>query len=427
MPDVLVIGSGGREHAIVYSLRQSPSVGTIYCAPGNDGMKIESKVQLVDYNAKQIPELADFAAKNNIDLTVVGPDDPLVAGIANEFYGRGLRLFGPTIAAARLEGSKIFAKEFMAKRNIPTADYKTFNDEDAARKYALEELPIVIKADGLCLGKGAFVCKTSEDVNQAIDRIMVKREFGHAGDWVVVEEFLKGEEASITALTDSETVKLLASSQDHKRLKDDDEGPNTGGMGTIAPAPIITEDLEKEIMDKIMRPAVSGMAEDGREYRGCLYAGLMITDDGPQVLEFNCRFGDPETQSVLTLLETDLYEAFSACVDGNLNKVEIVNKPGAAACVVMASEGYPDKPIKGKQITFEETLPDLDVKVFHAGTKFTDNGFVTNGGRVLGVTAYGADHAEAIRKAYSGTAAIHWEGVQYRRDIGARALARRVA
>jgi len=423
---VLVVGGGGREHALVHTLLQSEQVDEAFCAHGNAGIALEAGI--VNLKADQMEELADWAYCKETNLTVVGPEDPLANGIAKVFYKRGLHVFGPSEAAAQIEASKVFAKNFMSRYNIKTASYKVFDEAEEATLYALEELPTVIKADGLCAGKGAILCRTAEQVRGAIERVMVKREFGNAGDSLIVEKFLKGEEASILALTDGRTIRTLASSQDHKPLLDGDNGPNTGGMGAYAPAPVITEELSKEIETKVLKPAVNGMESEGRFYSGCLYAGMMMTDDGPQVLEFNCRFGDPETQAVLMLLDTkqtDFYEVLTACVHGRLNEVEIVNRPGAAACVVMASGGYPGKYEKGKPITFGEGLVDVpEFKIYHAGTAMKGGQFVTNGGRVLGVTAYGKDHSTAIGRAYAAVGHINWEGEQHRTDIGWRALKR---
>jgi phosphoribosylamine--glycine ligase len=422
---VLVVGGGGREHALIHTLLQSEQVDEAFCAPGNAGIALEAKT--VNLKADQMDELARWACMNEIDLTVVGPEDPLANGISKAFYDHnGMHVFGPSEAAAQIEASKVFAKAFMSKYGIKTPAYQRFDDIELAAYYACEDLPQVMKADGLCAGKGAFVCRTKEDVNDAKQQLLG---LGTAARKIIVEKCISdGEEASILALTDGRTIKTLASSQDHKSLLDGDKGPNTGGMGAYAPAPVITEELSKEIEAKVLRPAVNGMEGEGRFYSGCLYAGMMMTDEGPQVLEFNCRFGDPETQAVLMMLDTkqtDFYEVLTACVHGRLNDVEIVNRPGAAACVVMASGGYPGKYEKGKPITFGEGLIDVpEFKIYHSGTAMKGGQFVTNGGRVLGVTAYGKDHSAAIGRAYAAVGHINWEGEQHRTDIGWRALKR---
>jgi phosphoribosylamine--glycine ligase len=426
---VFVIGSGGREHALVYTLLKSPQVAEVYCSPGNAGIAAEPGVKLLDYKASQIDELAKWAVANVIDLTVVGPEDPLVAGIADKFAQRGLRVFGPSKSAAILEGSKVFAKDFMFKYGIPTAEFGVFNDPSDAKEYVKQVgAPIVIKADGLAAGKGVIVSQTYDAACNAIDEMMVQKKFGDAGNRIVVEEFLPGVEASITAVTDGKDIKTFSYSQDHKAIFDNDEGPNTGGMGAYAPTPFVDDEMAEKIEERILRPSLRGIKDMGLDYRGFIYQGLMLVEKNgevdPHVLEWNVRLGDPEGQPVLALLDSDLYEIMTACLDGNLKDTDIVNRSGAAACVVMASQGYPEKPVKGKRITFDEELMDLqNVKILHAGTAFNGaEGYVTNGGRVLGVTAYGKNHREAIDRAYSAVDKIHWEGEQHRRDIGQKAL-----
>ncbi len=421
---VFVIGGGGREHALVWKLRQSPDVTQIYCAPGNAG--IDRLAESVDIDPANVGALVDFARSQAIDLTVPGPELPLTLGIADELERQGLRCFGPSREAARLEGSKAFTKELLVECGIPTGFYSAFTDADQAQRYAREVgAPVVVKADGLAAGKGVIICESVEDAEAAIDQIMRTRVFGDAGETVVVEEFLAGEEASFMAITDGKTVLPLASSQDHKRAYDGDRGPNTGGMGAYSPAPIVTRELHDRIMDEVMRPVVAGLAKRGVEYRGVLYAGLMIGEDGPRVLEFNVRFGDPECQVILSRFDGDLLAVMDATVDGRLDSVATNWDTRSAVCVVMAAEGYPGNYEKGRVI---EGLAGLDAWrdgfVFHAGTGVDAGKVVTAGGRVFGVTALGDDIGAAVRGAYEAVEQIHWEGAQYRKDIAHRALNR---
>ena len=422
---VLVVGGGGREHALVWKIAQSPLVEEIYATPGNGGICREAKTQCIPWPGS-LEALADFAYEKGIDLTVVGPEDPLVQGIVDIFQASGLRVFGPCREAAQLEGSKAFSKDFMKRFGIPTAEYKVFSDPQEAKDYVKAQgAPIVVKADGLAAGKGALVCKTLEEALAAVDRIMVEKAFGDAGNRVVVEEFLTGEEASFLAITDGEHIYPLAGSQDHKPVYDNDEGPNTGGMGAYSPAPVITSVVHQRVMDKVMRPVVEGMKEMGHPFKGVIYAGLMIKEEEPRVLEFNVRFGDPEAQPILMRMESDLVPALMASIEGGLDQVEIAYKPQAAVCVVMASGGYPGKYERGFVIEGLDQVEQMnDVKVFHAGTAERDGSTVTNGGRVLGVTALGKTVKDAIDRAYEAVGRIHWPGVHYRRDIGAKALKR---
>lgn len=421
---VLVVGGGGREHAVIWKLKQSPRVTQIFAAPGNGG--IADLAECVDISASEIRLLADFAAKKGIDLTVVGPELPLTLGIVDEFESRGLRIFGPNQQAAILEGSKVFAKRLMKKYKIPTGFFQTFYKvEDATRYIQDVGAPIVVKADGLAAGKGAIVCSTVDEALDALKKIMEDRAFGDAGEKVVVEEFLDGEEASFLAFTDGETVIPMASSQDHKAIFDDDKGPNTGGMGAYSPAPVVTQEVHRKIMERIMIPTVKAMAAEGRPYRGVLYAGLMIKDGNPRTLEFNARFGDPEAQPLLMRMESDLLPVLDAVVDRHLHEVEIRWRPEAAVCVVMAAGGYPGAYDPGKPITGLGAAARLkDVVVFHAGTVLKGGRVMTGGGRVLGVTALGKDIQEAIQRVYRAAEKIHWEGVHYRTDIGRKALSR---
>ncbi len=422
--NILVIGSGGREHALVWKVAQSPLVMQLYCAPGNPG--IAQHATCVDIPAKDIDTLAAFAEEHRIDLTVVGPEDPLAAGIVDRFAARGLKAFGPSGAAAQLESSKTFAKAFMRRHAIPTAEYAEFDDADAAIAYVQSKgAPIVVKADGLAAGKGVTVAHDEETAVAAIREIMVDRVFGAAGVKVVIEECLVGEEASILAFSDGRTVVPMIPSQDHKPLLDGDAGPNTGGMGAYSPTPVVTPELLDETVRTILRPCVDGMAAEGMPYTGVLYAGLMITRRGPKVIEFNCRFGDPETQVVLPQLESDIVPLLLACCDGTLASTPAVWKQGACVSVVMASGGYPKDYAKGKVISgIAEAERDTGVFVFHAGTKTDGGTLLTNGGRVLNVTAAGPDIASTIAKAYEGVRRISFEGAYYRTDIGAKALAR---
>ena len=421
MANILVIGSGGREHALAWKLKQSKHVDKIYCAPGNAG--IAQIAKNVDIKPEDIKSLADFAEKNKINLTVVGPENPLVMGIVDEFEKRNLKIFGPSKMAAQLEGSKVFSKQFMKENRIPTANFKVFDNAERAKDYINNSsMPIVVKADGLAAGKGVIVCKTIQEAIDAIDRIMVEKKFGESGNKIVIEDFLKGEEASILAVTDGKDFVTLLPSQDHKQILDEDKGPNTGGIGAYAPVPIINNELNERIEKEIIKPTINGMLKRN-PFKGCLYLGLMITEDGPKVLEYNCRFGDPEAQPVLSLLETDFFEILEASANDSIDSIEIKNKNGAACCVVMASGGYPGEYEKGKIIYGLEKIPK-DVIVFHAGTAIKDGKIVTNGGRVLGVTGIGKDISSSIKAAYDGVNCIKWENEYHRTDIGQKALRR---
>jgi phosphoribosylamine--glycine ligase len=421
---ILVVGSGGREHALIWKLKQSPRVKQVFGAPGNAG--IAELAECVDIGASEVRRLADFAVSRRVDLTVVGPEVPLTLGIVDEFEARGLRIFGANQKAAELEGSKVFAKRLMKKYKIPTGFFQTFYRAEDARRYIQDVgAPIVVKADGLAAGKGAIVCQTVKEALDSVRMIMEDRVFGDAGEKVVVEEFLSGEEASFLAFTDGETVLPMASSQDHKAVFDEDKGPNTGGMGAYSPAPVVTGDVHHKIMTQIMIPTVKGMAAEGRPYRGVLYAGLMIKGGEPKALEFNARFGDPEAQPLLMRMESDLLPILDAVIDHRLHEVEIAWHPEPAVCVVMAAGGYPGAYEKGKAISGLRAASRLkDVVVFHAGTSLAGGKVVTDGGRVLGVTALGKDIPDAIARAYRAVEKIHWDGVHYRTDIGKKALNR---
>ena len=421
---VLVIGSGGREHALAWKIVQSPKVAKVWAAPGNAG--ISEVAESVNISASDIRPLADLAERKRIDLTVVGPEVALTLGIVDEFERRGLRIFGPNKDAAIIEGSKVFAKNLMKKYRIPSGFFQSFYRAEDARRYVQDVgAPIVVKADGLAAGKGAIVCMEVSEALDAVKMIMEERVFGDAGERVVIEEYLDGEEASFLAFTDGETVLPMASSQDHKRVLDDDHGPNTGGMGAYSPAPVITESVHKQVMKRVMIPAVKGMAAEGRRYKGVLYAGLMIKAGEVKVLEFNARFGDPEAQPLLIRMESDLVPILEAVVEGRLNGKTIEWKSGPSICVVMASAGYPGPYEKGYPITgLREAASEPGVLVFHAGTSRKNDHVVTAGGRVLGVTAFGRDIRDAIAVAYRAVKKIHWEGAHYRTDIGRRALDR---
>ena len=424
---VLVVGAGGREHALVWKLSQSPEVETMYCAPGNGG--IGELAQLVDIGAEDLESLAEFAEARDVDLTVVGPELTLAKGIVDVFEKRGLRIFGPTKAAARLESSKAFAKNLMKKYQVPTAQFAVFDDPQAARAYVRQlGAPIVIKADGLCGGKGAIVANTLSEALGAIDLLMEDRIFKQAGERVVVEERLVGEEVSIIVITDGTTAVPLLASQDHKRLLDGDKGPNTGGMGAYAPAPVLSDQLAKSIMEQVIYPTLRGLASEGVQFKGALYAGLMITTEGPKVLEFNVRFGDPETQTILPLLKSDLVALLDDAVEGRLTQDRCLWEPGSCAGVVLASGGYPGEFSIGKEIRGLEPLRDReDLVVFHAGTKRDGNRFISWGGRVLNVVAMDADIDGAVKKAYEAVSGISFDGMQYRKDIGYRALKKAVS
>jgi phosphoribosylamine--glycine ligase len=419
---VLVVGGGGREHALVWKIAQSPRVSKIYCAPGNAG--ISKQATIVSIKANDLKGLLEFALKEKIDLTLVGPEEPLTKGIVDLFESRGLFIFGANRKAAEIEGSKSFAKEMMKKYHIPTASYEIFGDPKEAIKYVRKQgAPIVVKADGLAAGKGVIVCETVEEAIQSIDQIMGKKIFGEAGNRVVIEEYLVGEEASYIAFTDGKTILPMASSQDHKPVFDGDQGPNTGGMGAYSPAPVVTEEVHEKIIRKVLRPIIYGLAEEGRPYKGVLYAGLMIQDGHPKVLEFNARFGDPETQPVLMRMKGDIVPILEACMKGTLSQHRIEWDKQASVCVVLASKGYPGDYEKGKVISGLEEVSRMEgVFAFHAGTAFKNEQIITSGGRVLGVTGLGEDIPRAIERAYEAVRKISWEGVQYRKDIGHKAL-----
>jgi len=419
---VLVVGGGGREHALVWKLKQSPKVNEIYCAPGNAG--IAQLATCVNIGAEDVDGLLKLALEKGIDLTVVGPEAPLIAGLGEKFREAGLKVFGPSQRAAEIEGSKALAKEIMVKYNIPTAKYAKFSEAQAAIDYIKANgAPIVVKADGLAAGKGVVVAMDEDTAIAAVKDIMEAKVFGESGNVVVIEEYLAGEEVSILAFTDGETVVPMVPSQDHKRVFDGDEGPNTGGMGAYSPAPVYTPELHEIALRDILIPTIKGMAAEGRPYEGVIYAGLMVTKDGPKVLEYNARFGDPETQAVLVRLETDLVEIIEAILEKRLAEVDIKWNSQAAVCVVMASGGYPGDFPKGKVIKGLDEANQVGI-VFHAGTKNQGDEIVTSGGRVLGVTALGETIKEAIDNAYRAVGKISFEGMHYRKDIGYRALNR---
>jgi len=421
---VLVVGGGGREHALVWKIADSPLVDRVFCAPGNAGMAQVG--ECVNIAATDILSLRKFARENSVDLTVVGPEEPLVKGIVDAFESAGLRAFGPSQQAARIEGSKVFAKQLMQRHGIPTAPFRTFTAAERAKSY-LDMIgpPVAVKADGLAAGKAAIVCRSLKDAYEAVDRIMIRKEFGEAGEQVVIERCLTGEEASMIAFTDGRTIAVLPSTQDHKPVFDGDEGPNTGGMGAYSPTPLITEELGARIEREVLVQAVHAMNREDKPYRGALYAGIMVTDDGPQVLEFNCRLGDPETQPLVMRMESDLVPVLLATLDGTLEEVDIRWDVRPALCVVMASGGYPGSYRKGLPIEGLEDAAKLeDVVVFHAGTAIEDGRAVTSGGRVLGVTARGYTIREAKDRAYEAVRKIHFERAYYRADIGQKAISR---
>ncbi|MEW6300294.1 MAG: phosphoribosylamine--glycine ligase [Thermodesulfobacteriota bacterium] len=424
---VLVIGSGGREHALVWKIRQSPRVSRVFCAPGNAG--IGEIADLVSLTPDDVQGLRRFAEHEGIGLTVVGPELPLSLGLVDEFEAHGLRVFGPTRQAAQLETSKAFAKEFMRRQGIPTPYFGVFSDPDEARRYISEVgAPIVVKADGLAAGKGVIICSTVKEAHEAVEEIMRARLFGDAGDRVVVEEFLEGEEVSFLAFTDGQTVLPLATAQDHKRVFDGDRGPNTGGMGAYSPAPLVTPSLADRIVREVMGPAVAGLKQRDITYKGILYAGLMVTTDSVKVLEFNVRFGDPECQPLMLRLQSDLVDVMEAVIEGRLADVTLSWDPRPAVCVVLAAEGYPGHYETGKRIAgLDELRHWQDGVVFHAGTAKVDGAFATKGGRVLAVTAMGADMSAAIASVYQAVKKISWPGMHYRHDIGQRALTHRTA
>ena len=420
---VLVVGQGGREHTLVWKLAQSPSVTQVFCAPGNAGTGRDGTN--VDIGADKIDELIAFAKKEGIGLTVVGPEAPLVAGMVDAFQDAGLAVFGPTKAAAEMEGSKAFAKQMMWKANVPTADFQIFNDVESAKAYveSREEGPLVVKADGLAAGKGVLICHTKQEALDAIQAMMVDKAFGDAGDRIVIEECLEGEEASILAIVDGTTIIPLDTSQDHKRAYDNDQGPNTGGMGAYSPAPLVTAEMMDQIVERILVPTVDVLRGAGRPFCGVLYSGLMMMPRGPRVLEYNVRFGDPEAQPVLMRLKSDLAQVLLAAATGKLAELPPLEwDPRPAVCVVMASEGYPDSYEKGRAIRGLEEAGQLeDVKVFHAGTERREGQVVATGGRVLGVTALGNDITDAKRRAYQAVKCIRWDGAWCRKDISDKA------
>ena len=417
---ILVVGSGGREHALVWKLHSSPLVKKIYAAPGNAG--ISTLAECVQIASEDLAGLAGFAEKNSIDLTVVGPELPLTLGIVDEFKKRNLSIFGPTKKAAEIEGSKVFAKKFMKKHHIPTASFRIFDKPDEALDFVKSaDMPLVIKADGLAAGKGAVIIEDLNTGISVIQKMMVEKVFKDAGKRVVVEDFLEGEEATILAFTDGKTILPMPSSQDHKKIYDGDRGPNTGGMGAYAPASVVDDRMMKRICDEILEPTIVGMEQEGRAFKGALYAGLMLTDRGPKVMEFNCRFGDPETQVILPLLKSDLVEIFMSIIEGDLSLQEVEWTDDFAICVILASAGYPGKYEKGKEIFGLEKIEGAeDVLIFHAGTKQARGTLVTNGGRVLGVTGTDKNVEKAINKVYVFVDKIKFDGVQFRRDIGYR-------
>lgn len=415
---VLIVGGGGREHAIAWKVAQSEKVEKIYCAPGNAG--IAEYAECVNIRAMEFEKLAAFAKEKEIDLTVVGMDDPLVGGIVDVFQAEGLRVFGPNKAAAILEGSKAFSKDLMKKYNIPTAAYENFDNAEEALAYLeTAKFPIVLKADGLALGKGVLICNTLEEAKEGVRTIMLDKQFGESGNTMVVEEFMTGREVSVLTFVDGKTIKTMTSAQDHKRAKDGDQGLNTGGMGTFSPSPFYTKEVEDFCEKYIYQATVDAMRAEGRTFKGIIFFGLMLTEDGPKVLEYNARFGDPETQVVLPRMKTDIVDVFEACIDGTLDQVDLEFEDNAAVCVVLASAGYPEKYEKGFPIAGLEEFKKHDgYYCFHAGTKFDGENIVTNGGRVLGVTAKGADLKEARANAYAATEWIQFENKYKRNDIG---------
>ena len=416
---VMIVGGGGREHAIATAVARSKQVEKIYCAPGNAG--IAKIAECVPIGVMEFDRLADYAIDNNIDLAIIGPDDPLVGGIVDVFEKRGIRTFGPRKDAAILEGSKAFSKNLMKKYGIPTAAYEIFDDPAEALRY-LEgaKMPIVLKADGLALGKGVLICNTLEEARAGINTIMVDRKFGSSGNTVVIEEFMTGREVSVLAFVDGSTVKTMSSSQDHKRARDNDEGPNTGGMGNFSPTPFYTREVDEFCQERIFRPTVEAMAAEGRKFVGVIFFGLMLTADGPKVLEYNARFGDPEAQVVLPRMKNDIIDVMNACIDGKLSGIDLEFSDESAVCVILASDGYPDHYEKGLPITgFEAFEGREDYFCFHAGTRFDGDRIVTNGGRVLGITALGPDLATARAKAYEATDWIDYANKYMRNDIAA--------
>ena len=415
---VLIVGSGGREHAIAWSVAKSPKVDKIYCAPGNAG--IAEFAECVNIKAMEFDKLVAFAKENAIDLTIIGMDDPLVGGVVDAFESEGLRVFGPRKNAAIIEGSKAFSKDLMKKYKIPTAAYENFTDPDEAIKYLeTAKMPIVLKADGLALGKGVLICNTLEEAKEGVKTLMLDKQFGDAGNEIVIEEFMTGREVSVLAFCDGKTIKCMTSAQDHKRAKDGDQGLNTGGMGTFSPSPFYNDDVEAFCEKYVYQSTIDAMASEGRPFTGILFTGLMITEDGPKVLEYNARFGDPEAQVVLPRMKNDIIDVMEACIDGKLSDVELEFEDNAAVCVVLASDGYPEKYDKGFEIKGLDTFKDKDgYYVFHAGTKFDGDKIVTNGGRVLGVVAKGENLKAARANAYKATEWIDFANKYKRNDIG---------
>ena len=415
---VLIVGSGGREHVIAWKVSKSSKVDKIYCAPGNAG--ISQIAECVNKGAMEFDKLVAFAKQKEIDLTIIGMDDPLVGGVVDEFEKAGLRVFGPRKNAAILEGSKAFSKDLMKKYNIPTASYETFNSPEEASKYLeTSKYPIVLKADGLALGKGVLICNTKEEALEGVKELMLDKKFGSSGDTIVVEEFMTGREVSVLSFVDGKNIKIMTSAQDHKRAMDGDKGLNTGGMGTFSPSPFYTAEVDEFCKKYVYQATVDAMAKEGREFKGVIFFGLMLTSEGPKVLEYNARFGDPEAQVVLPRMKNDIIDVFNACVDGTLDKIDLQFEDNAAVCVVLASEGYPVKYEKGLEISGLDKFEGSDEYfAFHAGTKLQDGKFVTNGGRVLGITAKGKDLVTARKNAYEATKWVEFDNKYMRNDIG---------
>ena len=415
---VLIVGSGGREHAIAWKVAQSPKVEKIYCAPGNAG--IGEIAECVPIRAMEFDKLVAFAKEKKIDLTVIGMDDPLVGGVVDAFEAEGLRVFGPRKNAAILEGSKAFSKDLMKKYHIPTAAYENFNNPEEALAYLeTAKMPIVLKADGLALGKGVLICNTLQEAKDGVKELMLDKHFGDAGNTIVIEEFMTGREVSVLSFVDGNTIRIMTSAQDHKRAKDGDQGLNTGGMGTFSPSPFYTPEVDEFCQKYIYQPTVDAMKAEGRPFKGIIFFGLMLTEDGPRVLEYNARFGDPEAQVVLPRMKNDIIDVFEACIDGTLDKIQLDFEENAAVCVVLASDGYPEHYEKGYPIAGLDTFKGKNgYYVFHAGTKLSDDKIVTNGGRVLGVTAKGSDLKQARANAYAATEWIQFENKYKRNDIG---------
>ena len=416
--DILIVGSGGREHAIAWAAAKSPKADKIYCAPGNAG--IAEFAECVDIKAMEFDKLVAFAKEKQIGLTIIGMDDPLVGGVVDAFEAEGLRVFGPRKNAAIIEGSKAFSKDLMKKYNIPTASYENFTDPEQALAYLENvKMPIVLKADGLALGKGVLICETLEEAKAGVKTLMLDKQFGDAGNEIVIEEFMTGREVSVLAFCDGKTIRCMTSAQDHKRAKDGDKGLNTGGMGTFSPSPFYTKEVEEFCEKYVYQPTMDAMASEGRPFTGILFTGLMLTEDGPKVLEYNARFGDPEAQVVLPRMKNDMIEVMEACIDGKLSDVTLEFEENAAVCVVLASDGYPEKYEKGFEIKGLDKFKDQDdYYVFHAGTKFDGDKIVTNGGRVLGVVAKGGDLKAARKNAYEATELIDFANKYKRNDIG---------